>query len=54
MWISILSARRPGPAHNEEIIAAIAGGNEPLAAMLRDHLGSDEEFAPLDPAEPEP
>ena len=42
-----------GPAHDEEIIKAIAGDNERLAAMLRDHLGSDEHFAPLRPVEPE-
>ncbi len=43
-----------GPAHDEEIIKAIAGSNERLAAMLRDHLGSDTEFAALRTAEPEP
>ncbi len=39
---------------NEEVIKAIAGGDARKAAILRDILGSDTEFAPLDPAEPEP
>ncbi len=43
-----------GPAHDEEIIRAIANGDERKAAMLREILGSDEHFAPLRVVEPEP
>ena len=43
-----------GPQHNEEIIRALANGDPRRERMARELLGSDEEFAPLDPAEPEP
>ncbi len=43
-----------GAAHDEEIIKALAGGDPRKERLARELLGSDEEFAPLDPAEPEP
>ncbi len=39
-----------GPAHNEEIIKALANGDPHRERLARELLGSDEEFAPLDPA----
>ncbi len=41
-----------GPAHDAEIIKALAGGDPRTERLARELLGSDEEFAPLDPAEP--
>ncbi len=38
----------------EQVISALAGDDVRKAAMLRDILGSDTEFAPLRPVEPEP
>ena len=38
---------------NEEVIAAIAGDDERKAAMLREVLGCDTEFAELEPVEPD-
>ncbi len=43
-----------GPQHNEEIIKALANGDPHRERLARELLGSDTEFAPLDPAEPEP
>ncbi len=43
-----------GPAHNEEIIKALANGDPHRERLARQLLGSDEEFAPLRPVEPEP
>ncbi len=42
-----------GPAH-EEVIKALANGDPHRERLARELLGSDTEFAPLDPAEPEP
>ena len=43
-----------GAAHTEEIIKALANGDPRKERLARELLGSDEEFAPLDPVEPEP
>ena len=41
-------------AHDAEIIKALSGGDPRKQRQLEAILGSDEAFAPLDPAEPEP
>ncbi len=39
---------------DEEVIKTLAGGDEEKAAVLRGIIGSDTEFAALEPVEPEP
>ncbi len=43
-----------GAAHTEQIIKALANGDPHKERLARELLGSDEAFAPLDSAEPEP